>query len=314
MNLFQKLAVNAQNSPAIDWEITPALTFTIFESWGSRERIRSNRERFYYFFIDNNEQPATLCLMERGIKFARVLARIIAPQELIDRCVASQGRSSSIDQSYAVDDTLRQWLVENVLDADDDSKVIPLTCGMVEENMATELPAKESAVPPLTRVLLGNEAADLSEEELPRLIKRGNFFESKHNPAGSFPNYLVDNGDGRTVSDLVTEVMWQRGGCDLTSIRNMHATIKKLNEQRFAGYDDWRLPTVEEALSIMTPERNDKGLHLHPCFSMAQPFIFLAAQRRPGGYWFADFKQGVIFWASGTIPGGFGRVCRTITG
>ena len=164
----------------------------------------------------------------------------------------------------------------------------------------------------LTRVNLGDEASELSEEELPLLIKSGNFYESNHNPGGSFANYLVDNGDGRTISDLVTGVMWQRGGCDLTSIRTMHAKVKRLNEQRFAGYDDWRLPTMEEALSLMTPKENDKGLHLHPCFSMAQPFIFLAAQRKPGGYWFADFKQGVIFWASGTIPGGFGRVCRTL--
>lgn len=312
MNLFQKLAVNGDNSPAIDWEITPALTFTIFESWGSRERIRSNRERFYYFFIDNNEQPATLCLMERGIKFARVLATIKAPQELIDRCVAGQGKTNSIDQSYAIDEALRQWLVANVIDADDDSKVIPVTSALVEEHMGVALPSREAPVPALTPVTLGNEAGELSEEELPLLIKRGNFFESRHNPNGSFPNYLVDNGDGRTVSDLVTGVMWQRGGCDLTSIRNMQATVKKLNQQKFAGFSDWRLPTVEEALSLMTPEQNGKGLHLHPCFSMAQPFIFLAAQRKPGGYWFADFKQGVIFWASGTIPGGFGRVCRSI--
>ncbi len=29
-------------------------------------------------------------------------------------------------------------------------------------------------------------------------------------------------------------------------------------------------------------------------------------------YWFVDFKQGRAFWSSGTIPGGFGRLVRSI--
>jgi hypothetical protein len=122
----------------------------------------------------------------------------------------------------------------------------------------------------------------------------------------------VDNGDGLTVTDLVTGVMWQRGGCDITAIRQMHNHIQELNRQGFAGHSDWRLPTLEEAMALLEPARNASGLYLHPCFAAAQPFIFLADERRPGGYWFIDFKQATVFWASGTIPGAFGRVCRTL--
>ena len=62
----------------------------------------------------------------------------------------------------------------------------------------------------------------------------------------------------------------------------------------------------------MEPEKNSKGIYLHPGFSKEQPFIFVAAQRKPGGYWFVDYKQGRAFWSSGTIPGGFGRLVRSI--
>ncbi len=113
------------------------------------------------------------------------------------------------------------------------------------------------------------------------------------------------------MTDKVTGVMWQRGGADITSIRKMQAYIKKMNDSRFAGYDNWRLPSMEEALSLMETEQNDKGLYLPKCFSANQPFIFLAGRRDPGGYWFCDYKQGTVYWASGTIPGGFGRLCRT---
>jgi hypothetical protein len=69
---------------------------------------------------------------------------------------------------------------------------------------------------------------------------------------------------------------------------------------------------MEEAMSLMEPLKNTKGVFLHPCFSKEQPFIFVAAQRKPGGCWFVDFKQGRAFWSSGTIPGGFGRLVRSI--
>jgi hypothetical protein len=70
---------------------------------------------------------------------------------------------------------------------------------------------------------------------------------------------------------------------------------------------------MEEAMSLMEPEKNNKDIFLKPCFSKEQPFIFVAAQRKPGGYWFVDYKQGRAFWSSGTIPGGFGRLVRSVS-
>lgn len=104
--------------------------------------------------------------------------------------------------------------------------------------------------------------------------------------------------------------MWQRSGIDITSVRSMYRKIEQLNREGLAGYHDWRMPSMEEAMSLMEKDINNKDLHLHLCFSKEQPFIFVAAQRRPGGYWFVDYKHGRAFWASGTIPGGFGRLCR----
>jgi len=311
MELFDKLGISSAGHPTIDWELTPADTFGTFESWGGRERVRHASERFYYFFINGWQNPPGLCLMERGIKFARVLAEIDAPRELLDQCMARQGKSSYTDKNFAIDPALKDWLQANLLDHFDAAKVHPVKSGLEEESQEAGLPRAGDALPPVKPITLRGTPAVVATAELQDILSRHNFFDSQRMPQGGhFVNALVDNNDDLTVTDRVTGLMWQRGGIDIMSLRAMQKQIAAANADGLAGYGDWRLPTMEEALSLMEPRPNSKGLFLHPCFSRAQAFIFTSDQRKPGGYWFGDFKQGTVFWASGTIPGGFGRLVR----
>ncbi len=311
MGLFKKLDLAITST--IDWEMTPEYTFGTFESWGGKERVRSKSERIYYFFIDNWGDSPKLCLMERGIKHARVVAEILAPEDLVRDCVDSQGKVALFERSFAIDKALRDWLIVNVIETDDDSKIIPLKSDDNEKTMSMTLPHKNDPVPDISTTALPDEPTELSEEEVAGLTERFNFFDSEINEEGNFSNYLVDNGDGLTVTDLATGLMWQREGVDIMSHRMFCREIDRLNEEQFAGYSDWRMPTMAEALSLLEPEKNERDQHIAPCFSSLQPFIFVAAFRSPGGYWFVDFKQGRSYWASGTNPGGFGRVCRKLS-
>ncbi len=311
MGLFNTLNL-ADNPTAVDWEMTPEYAFGTFESWGGRERVRSSRERIYYFFIDAWGDSPKLCLMERGIKHAKVVAEILAPQEMLRRCVDKQGKVALFERSHAIDEELKQWLIEHVIETDDTSKVIPLRDEDPEEVLESAgLPRADEPLPAdLQTLLLPDTAAELVEEEVEKLVREHNFVDQERNPYGVFNNYLVDNGDSLTVTDKVTGLMWQRGGLDIMSNRMLRKAVDTLNREGFARYNDWRLPTLAEALSLMVQEVNAKGLYLHSDFSADQPFILVDAVRRPGGQWFVDFKQGRAYWASGTIPGGFGRLCR----
>ena len=310
MGMFQRLSMSDSTIKTIDWGMTPDLSFGTYESWGGRERVRNNSERICYFFIDNWGQEPKLCLMERGVKYARILAEIGVPVEMVKECVRQQGTSSAFEKSYTINGTIKEWLIDNVVEAEGDAYVKPVYVVKAVEDMGVLL---SRGVQPFTgeQCVLPTEPAVINDDQIEPLIKKGNFFDSVFNPQGIFDNVLVDIGDGLTVIDERTGVMWQRAGLDIVSIRTLRCNIEKLNSEGFAGFHDWRLPTMEEALSLMEPEMNEKGLYLHPCFSMEQPFIFVAAQRKPGGYWFVDYKQGRAFWASGTIPGAFGRLCRT---
>lgn len=73
----------------------------------------------------------------------------------------------------------------------------------------------------------------------------------------------VDNGDG-TVTDKTTELQWMRcvlgehwrdGSCSGSPGQYEWSGAMKaemqLNAKGFAGYDDWRIPTIEELCSLI---------------------------------------------------------------
>ena len=83
------------------------------------------------------------------------------------------------------------------------------------------------------------------------------------------PNF-VDNGDG-TVSDTQSNLMWKKDdsfkefGYGINWIEAQDY-CEMLNEKQFAGYDDWRLPSGEEAKSVFsfTQSNTDKdGAETH---------------------------------------------------
>ena len=83
MNIFKILQIDAIVDD-IDLTMPPIDTFGLFECRVDMLRVRSRKERYYYFYVDNWKKPASLCFMERGIRHAKVLAMIKALQEFID--------------------------------------------------------------------------------------------------------------------------------------------------------------------------------------------------------------------------------------
>lgn len=312
MGMFHKVRVGDKIISPIDWEMCPELTFGTFESWGGRERVRNNDERVYYFYVDHWDGDPKLFLMERGVKHAKVMAEIKAPKKMVENCVAEQGWAARFEQTFGINSQIRDWLIKNVLDGGDSGLVVPVVEDDESEDMGPSLPDLDAASFNGESVTLPAEHTYIQEEEVAQLIRKWNFYDTEHNPEGRFDNCLVSGKNEETVVDLRTGLMWQRDGLDINSIRKIQRSLSELNDQGLHGYNDWRLPTIEEAMSLMETAENDKGVHLHPCFSKKQPFIFVAAQRKPGGYWFVDYKQGRAFWSSGTIPGGFARLVRSV--
>jgi len=89
---------------------------------------------------------------------------------------------------------------------------------------------------------------DVGEIACPR--KGEPFYGQDGQQAGRPPAYR-DNGDG-TVTDLNTGLMWQQGFAEqkLTYTEAL-AYVEETNARRFAGYGDWRLPTIKQLYSLI---------------------------------------------------------------
>ena len=75
---------------------------------------------------------------------------------------------------------------------------------------------------------------------------------------------FFDNGDG-TVTDKETNLMWNQTDAyqDTSKWSNWFMAedyIKALNNKKYAGYVDWRMPTVEEAEELFNEDEHIRDM------------------------------------------------------
>ncbi len=104
------------------------------------------------------------------------------------------------------------------------------------------------------------------------------------------------NGDN-VVIDHSTNLMWhQSGSSDYMDWYEANDWVKELNSRGYAGYRDWRLPTVEEAASLLKLSENN-GLYIDPLFSNTQKRIWTGDKKDSAdAAWRVDFYIGRVLW------------------
>jgi hypothetical protein len=106
-------------------------------------------------------------------------------------------------------------------------------------------------------------------------------------------NEFKDNRNG-TVTDQVTGLMWQNSGSNRSlTYDEAKAYIKQRNLEQFVGYRDWRLPTIEELISLLEPEPP----HIDPMFDMRQDICWSNDFIRfSNEVWGVHFRNGIVYW------------------
>jgi len=108
----------------------------------------------------------------------------------------------------------------------------------------------------------------------------------------------VINGD-KVVIDHATGLMWHQNGSDNYMTWNAAKQwVRGLNGGEYVGYSDWRLPTVEEAASLLEPGEKDGGLYIDSVFSNKQEWIWTGDEYGQEGAWGVNFGGGLVFWVN----------------
>ena len=109
----------------------------------------------------------------------------------------------------------------------------------------------------------------------PAILSFRDVLESKKNVEGFINDFeaKIINKEN-VIIDHKSGLMWQQNGsAKKMNYQEALSWITNLNLDVFAGYDDWRLPTLEEALSLMESEEKN-GLKINNLFSNKQDTIW----------------------------------------
>jgi hypothetical protein len=130
--------------------------------------------------------------------------------------------------------------------------------------------------------------------------KRDEYGFSGHSVINHNYNFKTIGGD-KVIVDNATGLMWHQGGSrKYMKWKKAKKWIKKLNEgswlnkSSYAGYHDWRLPTLEEAASLLeSNKRND--LYIDPVFSNKQKWIWTGdSEDGSEAAWIVYFHNGHV--------------------
>ncbi len=171
-----------------------------------------------------------------------------------------------------------------------------------KESLKIKLPTKKSSPPSKTTppVHLRSYTIDsLSTDKVKMMIKQRDFFsnglkglENKQGKGLNHQYEVIKRRGEILVIDHATGLTWQQSGSS-NKMRYDKARdyIKQLNENHFAGYDNWRLPTLEEAMSLMEPEEKKSVLYIDRVFDQTQRWIWTADKK------YKDISDGYYVYA-----------------
>jgi hypothetical protein len=159
----------------------------------------------------------------------------------------------------------------------------------------------------------------LSAEEPPHITLRSSYSDLSVSQVQSMPNISIRekndwgfyghstiihrydmkviDGD-KVVIDHATGLMWHQPGSDENiEWEDAQKWVRDLNSRGYSGYRDWRLPTVDEAASLLEPGKSN-GLYIDPVFSNYQEWIWTGDEYGSEGAWGVYFGKGLMFWVN----------------
>jgi serine/threonine-protein kinase len=239
---------------------------------GMLPRVGGDREKY---------RPVGRINPDLDEQWDRVLRRAIAPEP-------RERFADAAEMSAALDDLADHWRNQK-----------ERVCAFAPQPPA---PAEaDNAMCPIRKTALKvapEEAGPLFG--LDRLWRPRNYFQ---------PDYAGERAS-RIVTDRATGLVWQRSGSqNCMDWPRAAAFIDHLNETGWEGRRHWRLPTVDELITLLRPTPGADQLCIAPLFDTTQRWIWSADRRTFIAAYYADIELGFIGWQDFSAPFYVRAVC-----
>lgn len=137
---------------------------------------------------------------------------------------------------------------------------------------------------------------NLPQKIAPREAKQFFAVDELWRPANYVHNDFKPSPSG-TITDETTGLVWQQAGSKypLTWLQ-ARVYIETLNQQHFAKRNAWRLPTVDELMSLLTATPHGEDLCIAPIFDPRQNALWSSDRRSFTAAWYVSVDMGFVAW------------------
>jgi hypothetical protein len=163
--------------------------------------------------------------------------------------------------------------------------------------------AETTGAPADEVVLLRALPTALTNTQVTEMLGRNDFYERQRHPTRAsmttYQKLLFADNANVVVIDHTHNLMWASGLAVKAAAQNASEVVSTLH---YAGFVDWRLPTLEELASVLHPKALD--FYLDAAFADFRAESSWSAdtvlQSESGYGWVVSFTQGVIISAPTT--------------
>ncbi|MCP4215958.1 MAG: protein kinase [bacterium] len=137
----------------------------------------------------------------------------------------------------------------------------------------------------------------LGYDDVETMIRRNKFFESSYNPKGTFktrPEKQIMQG-AEVIVDYRAGLMWHPGSPKKMKFKSIQKWLRNTNRAKYGGYSDWRLPTLEEAVSLLRPNKNSSGMHMPSAFKKKRGVIWTGDRLGSSKKWAVRFVKAIVY-------------------
>jgi hypothetical protein len=178
---------------------------------------------------------------------------------------------------------------------------LPLSAPIAKPSTSqkSEQPVQPVQKPEYNPMLISQEELRLDKDWQPTEYRRNEF---------------KDNGNG-TITDHATHLTWQKAESEYElNYDQVQASIQELNRTEFAGYKDWRVPTIEEIMSLITQNKQSNGFYINPIFNIKSKRCWSSSANasNPSTMWVVGFDDGEIHYGNKSSYSCYVRAVRSV--